>query len=61
MENRMIHIYCGDGNGLYGVKAGQECYILFNGKYGFGNKPVGTVSANAALLYHIWVQSIQNQ
>ena len=48
-------------NGLYGVKAGQECYILFNGKYGFGNKPVGTVSANAALLYHIWVQSIQNQ
>ncbi|MGN0190121.1 MAG: FKBP-type peptidyl-prolyl cis-trans isomerase [Candidatus Cryptobacteroides sp.] len=47
-------------NGLFGVKAGQECYILFNGKYGFGSKPVGTVDANSALLYHIWVESIQN-
>lgn len=47
-------------NGLFGVKAGQECYILFNGKYGFGSKPVGTISANSALLYHIWVVSIQN-
>lgn len=46
--------------GLFGVKAGQECYILFSGKYGFGSKPIGTIPANSALLYHIWVESIDN-
>lgn len=46
--------------GLEGVKAGQECYILFSGKYGFGKKPLGTIPANAALAYHIWVDSVSN-
>lgn len=44
--------------GLVGVKPGQECYILFSGKYGFGKRPLGTIPANAALVYHIWVESI---
>lgn len=48
-------------NGLYGVKKGQVCYIVFNGKYGFGSKPIGTVASNSALLYHIKVESIENQ
>lgn len=46
--------------GLFGVKEGQECYIIFSGKYGFGSKPIGTIPANSALLYHIWVDSIDN-
>lgn len=47
-------------NGLVGVKSGEECEILFSGKYGFGNKPFGTIPANSALLYKIWVESISN-
>ena len=46
--------------GLEGVKGGQECYILFSGKYGFGKRPLGTIPANASLAYHIWVESISN-
>lgn len=46
--------------GLFGVKPGQECYILFSGEYGFGKKPVGTIPANSAMLYHVWVESIAN-
>ncbi len=48
-------------NGLMGVKGGEECYILFSGKYGFGKKPLGTIPANAALAYHIWVESTSNE
>lgn len=44
--------------GLVGVKPGQECYILFSGKYGFGKRPLGTIPANAALAYYIRVESI---
>lgn len=47
-------------NGLVGVQGGEHCVILFSGKYGFGNKKVGTIPANSALLYEIWVESISN-
>lgn len=47
-------------NGLTGVKAGEECEILFSGKYGFGKRPFGIIPANSALLYKIWVISISN-
>ncbi len=47
--------------GLEGVMAGEECYILFSGKYGFGKKQIGTIPANSALAYHIWVESISNE
>lgn len=46
-------------NGLVGVRGGEECYILFSGKHGF-KKNLGTIPANSALLYHIWVESISN-
>lgn len=46
--------------GLSGVRSGEESIILFSGKYGFGNKALGTIPANAALAYHIWVESISN-
>ena len=46
--------------GLEGVKEGEECYILFSGKYGYGKKTAGTIPAKSALVYHIWVESISN-
>ena len=47
-------------NGLPGVKAGDECYILFSGKHGFGKRKVANIPANAALAYHLWIKSVTN-
>ena len=46
--------------GLPGVRAGDECYLLFTGRYGFGKGRMGTVPVHAALAYHLWVQSVDN-
>jgi FKBP-type peptidyl-prolyl cis-trans isomerase len=46
--------------GLEGVKAGEECEILFSAKYGFGNKTLGAIPAKTALLYKIWVVGVTN-
>lgn len=48
-------------NGLKGVKGGEECYILFTGKYGYGSHDSGTIPAKSTLAYHIWVESISNE
>ena len=47
--------------GLEGVRAGEECEIIFSGKYGFGNKTFGMIPAKSALLYKIWVVSVTNE
>lgn len=47
--------------GLYGVQEQDEAYILFNGKFGFGDHIQGTIPARSALAYHIWIDSIENQ
>ena len=47
-------------DGLLGVKAGEECEILFSGKYGFGDEKFGIIPANSALLYKIWVVAVAN-
>ena len=47
-------------NGLIGVRAGEECEILFSGKYGFGNTTFGIITANSALAFKIWVVSVSN-
>lgn len=47
-------------DGLEGVRAGEECEILFSGKYGFGNEKFGIIPANSALLYKIWVVGVAN-
>ena len=47
-------------NGLFGVRTGEECLIMFSGKHGFGDRMVGTIPANSALLYHIAVLGIDN-
>ncbi|MCF0176135.1 MAG: hypothetical protein HUJ94_04800 [Bacteroidales bacterium] len=48
-------------NGLAGVRGGEECYIVFSGKYGHGKKGLGMVPANSAMLWHITVESISNE
>ena len=47
-------------NGLAGVKEGEECYILFSGKYAFGKSKIGTIPANSPLAFRIWVQKVEN-
>ena len=47
-------------DGLLGVKAGEECEILFSGKYGFGNESFGLIPANSAQLWKIWVVGVSN-
>lgn len=48
-------------DGLIGVKGGEECEIIFSGKYGFGKDSFGIIPANSALLFKIWVISISNE
>ncbi len=47
-------------NGLIGVRAGEECEILFSGKYGFGNSTFGIIPAKTALAFKIWVVGVSN-
>lgn len=47
-------------NGLIGVQAGEECEILFSGKYGFGNSTFGIIPAKSALAFKIWVVGVSN-
>lgn len=46
--------------GLVGVREGEDCYILFSGKHGFGSRAVGTIPANAPLAFRVWVESVDN-
>ena len=54
------HLLPGLRNGLLGVYAGEECYILFSAKYGFGNKEINAIPKMSSLMYHVWVHSIEN-
>ena len=47
--------------GLIGVKKGDDCIIVFSGKYGWGNHARGTVPAKSALAYQIWVTDVTNE
>lgn len=57
METQMLE---GLRSGLIGVRAGEECEILFSAKYGYGNHTFGIIPANSALLYRIWVLGVSN-
>ncbi len=46
--------------GLFGVRKGEKCMIMFSGQHAFGNKSVGTIPANSALLYNVSVTEIDN-
>lgn len=45
--------------GLYGVQPQDDAYILFTGKYGYGSREQGTIPAKSALVYHVWIYSIE--
>ena len=47
-------------NGMVGVKGGEECWIFFSGKHGFGSSQQGIIPPNSAIAYHIWVHSVQS-
>lgn len=47
--------------GLEGVRTGEECEIIFSGRYAFGNSPYGIIPANNSLLYKIWVLGVSNE
>lgn len=47
--------------GLIGVKGGEECEIMFSGQYAFRDNEFGTIPANSALLYYIWVEAVSNE
>lgn len=46
--------------GLVGVRAGEVCDIAFSAELGFEKQELGTIPANSALLYRIWVVSVSN-
>ena len=48
-------------NGLWGVQAHDEAFILFTGEFGFGNSERGTIPARSALVYQVWIESIKNE
>ena len=60
-DMRDTRLLDGVRNGLIGVRAGEECEILFSGKYGFGNEIFGIIPANSALLFKIWVVGVSNE
>lgn len=47
--------------GLHGVQQDDECYVLFTGELGYGNRENGTIPAKSALVYHIWIESIDDE
>ena len=54
------HLVEGLRKGLEGVRGGEICYIVFSGKYGFGDLNIGSIDKNSALIYQIWVESLTN-
>jgi hypothetical protein len=51
----------GLADGLLGVQAGDEGFILFTGKYGYGKSERGTIPALSALAYYFWIEEIFNE
>jgi len=47
-------------NGLVGVRKGDECFILFSGKYGWGKHARGTVPARSATAWHFLITDVSN-
>ena len=45
-------------NGMYGVKDGGHCIILFSAQYGFYDSYVYNIPKLSALAYEIWVDRV---
>lgn len=48
-------------NGLYGVRQGEHCILLFSAKYGFYDDYVYNIPKLSALAYEIWVERVIKQ
>ena len=46
--------------GLVGVQEEDEAFIMFTGEYGYGARERGTIPARSALIYQVWIKSIDN-
>ena len=55
LDNTLVK---GLAEGLAGVQPGDEGYILFTGKYGYGKTERGTIPAMSALAYYIYIEEI---
>lgn len=51
----------GLASGLAGVQPLDEGYILFTGKYGYGNAEKGTIPARSALAFYFLIENIYNE
>lgn len=54
-ENCMIS---GLVNGLYGVRQGEHCIVLFSAKHGFYDDRVYNIPKLSALAFEIWVERV---
>lgn len=45
-------------NGLYGVREGEHCILIFSAKYGFYDNYVYNIPKLSALAYEIWVDRV---
>lgn len=45
-------------NGLYGVREGEHCVLIFSAKYGFYDDYVYNIPKLSALAYEIWVERV---
>lgn len=45
-------------DGLMGVQEDDEAFIMFTGEYGYGARERGTIPARSALIYQVWIKSI---
>ena len=54
-KDKLVH---GLELGLDGVRSGEDCYIFFTGKHGFGKRQTGTIPANAAICYSVRVEDV---
>lgn len=57
-ENCMIS---GLVNGLYGVRQGEHCILIFSAKYGFYDSYVYNIPKLSALAYEIWIDRVIKQ
>lgn len=49
----------GLSKGLFGVREGEHCYLVFSAKYGYYNTVVYNVPKLSPLIFEIWVEQVK--
>lgn len=52
------HLISGLDEGMVGMMAGEEAYIVFSSRYGFFDKATGAVSSMSPLIYYVTLENI---